>query len=62
MSIVARVQKKVNMNVSEETERRMLTSLLEAAQEFYENPENRKAFEDWKNSDKGKQQLKLLHV
>lgn len=41
-----------------EIERRTLLDLLEAAKVFYENPENMKAFEEWQNSDEGKEHAK----
>lgn len=50
------------MDVGAEIERRALSDLLQAAQEFYESPANRKAFEDWKQSEETKQYLKACQA
>lgn len=43
-----------NKTLYAEIERRTLLELLEAAKAYYENPENLKAYEEWRNSDEGK--------
>ena len=50
------------MSIADEIERRALTDLLQAAQEFYENSANRKAFEDWKQSEEAKRYLKACQA
>lgn len=45
-----------------EIERRTLLDLLEAAKVYYENPQNKKAFEEWQNSDEGKRYAKQYNL
>jgi len=48
------------MDTAEEIRRRTLTYLLDEANKFYANPENRKAYEEWAKTEEAKEYEKLF--
>lgn len=46
--------KEIEKSCAVEIERRMLKTLLDKMNEFYKDPANRKAYEEWAKSPEGK--------
>lgn len=43
-----------------EHQRRLLRKLLDGAREFYKDPENKRAYQEWAKSEEGQRWLKAI--